>query len=444
MVKSMRLSVSLAIGLLLSASFTGAYAQSMALDQIVATVDTEVITQNELDERMGTWSRQMASQGQTIPVTGSKDEVVFKKQVLNFLIDERLQIMQAENYGITIEDQDLNQTIASIAKQNEMDLDKFKETLKLEGMDYETFKEELRRDILLSRIQQQMVSSRIQVQDEEVDDFLKNSKHLLTSNQEYRVGHILVSLPENPSQSDLNKAQKKVEAIRQQLNEGDSFSDLARKYSSSATAVDGGDLGWSKEGELPSLFVTIVPTLKVGEVAGPVRNDSGLHLIRLSDVRSDDAKQEVQQVHARHILIRTNEIVNDSEARFRLTELKQRVDQGQSFESLARTHSEDPVSASKGGDLGWVDANSNYDPDFLKQVQTTPEHKVSEPFKTAFGWHIVEVIEKRQEDQTEELEEKMARRMLQNSKFSEERQKWVNELRDTSSIEIKDEHLKDA
>ncbi len=420
------------------------YADSMALDKIVATVDTEVITENELDRRTDTWKKQLAAQGQTVPEPGSKEEIELKKQVLNFLVDERLQLMTAEKYGITVEDQDLNQTINSIAAQNQMDMDAFKEALKSEGMTYEKFQNELRRDLLLSRLQQQMVNSRVVVSDEEVDVFIKTSKHLLTANQEYRARHILISLPEDPSAAEVAAAQKKVEIIRQQLTEGDSFAELATQYSSSSTAVEGGDLGWSKEGELPSLFANVIPKLKINEVAGPIRNDSGLHLVTLSEVRSDDSKQEVQQTHAKHILIRTNEIVNDNEARFRLTELKNRVAEGESFNSLAQTHSEDTVSASKGGDLGWVDINSNYDPTFLKVVQTTPENTVSEPFKSAFGWHIVQVIERRQEDQTEDLQRKAARRMLQNSKFPEERQKWIHELRDTSSIEIKDEKLKDS
>ena len=184
-------------------------------------------------------------------------------------------------------------------------------------------------------------------------------------------------------------------------------------------------------------------SLKIGEVAGPIRNSSGLHLVKLTEVRSDESRQEVQQTHARHILIKTNEIVNDAEAKLRVNELKQRVAQGESFEALARTHSEDPGSATKGGDLGWVDANSNLDETFFKEMQNTPTGQVSEPFKSAFGWHIVQVVERRQQDQTEEYQRKMARKMLQSSKFPEERQKWINELRDMSLIEIRDEDLKD-
>jgi peptidyl-prolyl cis-trans isomerase SurA len=438
MVKTMRLF--LAITLLFSGTLALA---AESLDQIVATVDNEVITENELQGRLMGMERQAAAAGQTLPKSGSEEHTAIKKQVLNSLIEERLQLVAAENYGITVDEASLNQAIASVAKQNNLDAEGLRKAVESDGYSYARFEADIRRDLLLSRLQQQAMANRVVVSDEEIDEFLKTSKHLLSSNQEYRVSHILLALPENPTPAELKAAQQKADDINEQLSEGASFSDLATKYSSSSSALKGGDLGWSKEGELPSLFATAVPKLKKGEVAKPIRNSSGLHIVELTDVRSEDVKQEVQQARASHILFKTTELVSDEEAELRLAELRKRVEAGESFADLAHAHSEDPGSARKGGELGWVDANSNLDETFFKELQKTPTGQISPPFKSAFGWHIIQVEERRQQDQTKEYQRNMARKMLQNSKFLEARQSWLSELRDASHVQIKDTKLQD-
>ena len=436
----MRLSVTFALITTLFFNFFAFTAQAgQPLDTMVATVDTEVITRKELDERMQSWKRQFAAEGRSVP------DNTLAKQTLDSLIDERLQLLAAERFGIEVDDQDLNQAIASIAKQNDMDNESFRKALAGEGIAYEKFREQVRKEMILGRVQQNLVTNQIIISDEEVAEFLENSSHLITTNQEYHVGHILLSLPENPSSEELQNAQNQAESILLKINEdGASFSEMATKYSDSGSALKGGDLGWYKAGELPTLFSTVLPQMKVGEVRGPLRNTSGIHLVKLIDVRSGEIpKQEVEQTRARHILIKSNEIVSDDEAQLRANELRQRIISGESFAELARTHSEDPGTASKGGDLGWVDVNSNLDPDFLRTMQNTPTGEISPPAKSAFGWHIIQVEERRQKDQTKQYHELAAKKMLQNSKFLEARQSWINELRDASHIVIKDEDLKE-
>lgn len=431
------------LGFFFSSLFTSLQAAE-SLDEIVATVDNEVITKNELDQRLMATGRQMAQQGQSLPAEKSAEFLDLKKQILNALIDERLQILAAENLGVTVDEPSVNQAIASIAKQNNLDIEGLRAAVEADGYPYERFEADIRRDLLISRLQQQTVISRVQVSDEEIDEFLKTSKHLLDSNQEYRISHILLALPENPSSTELKEAQQKAELILQQSTENVSFADLATKYSASSSALKGGDLGWSKAGELPSLFANIIPRLKKGEVFGPIRNSSGLHLIKLTDVRSETTKQEVQQTRASHILLKTTELLSDEEAELRLKELKMRAENGESFADLARTHSEDPASARHGGELGWVDANSNLDTTFFAEMQKTPVGEISPPFKSAFGWHIIKVEARRQQDQTQEYQRNRAKQMIQNSKFLEERQSWLSELRDAAHIQIKDTELEDA
>lgn len=428
--------------LIFSAVFCGSTFAAQPLDKIIATVDTEVITQNELDARMAAWKNQMEMQGQAIP-QGKENQQAIKKQMLDALVNERLQILAAERYGISVDEASIDQTVASIAQRNNMDLAQFREALAQENISYEKFRENLYKEMLLSRVQQRLVSSQIIVSDEEVDEFLKNSKHLVGSNQEYHLGHILLAMSENPSPDELKKTQKKAEDIIERLRGNAKFAEIATQYSDSGSALKGGDLGWEKAGELPTLFANVVPKMKVGEIAGPLRNSSGLHIVKLIDVRSSESKLEVQQAHARHILVQTNEIVSDDEAKTLLTELKKRIENGEDFAALARTYSEDPGSAKQGGDLDWVDANSNLDPKFFTIVQNTEPGQISDPFKTDFGWHLVKVEERRSQDQTEENQRQAARRMIQNSKSMEEMQTWLNQLHDESHIDIRDETLKD-
>lgn len=413
-----------------------------ALDKIVVTVDNEVITQNQLDERLSAWERQMASQGNPIPEDKENQQAI-KKQMMESLINERLQILAAERYGITVEEQTVDQTLASIAKQNNMDMDEFREAIKEEGLTYEKFRAKLQEELLLSRVQQSLVSNQIIVSDQEIDEFLKKSKHLLGSNQEYHVGHILIAMDENPSSEELKATQKKADDIITKLREGADFAEMATKYSNSGSALKGGDLGWYKAGELPSLFGNVVPRMKVGDVAGPIRNPSGLHIVKLFDVRASERKTEVQQYEVSHILIQTNEIVSDEVAKSTLTELYKRIESGEDFAALARTYSEDPGSAKQGGSIGWVDANSNLDEAFFAEVQKTPKGEMSAPFKSSFGWHIVRVEDQRVQDQTAETQRQAARRMIQSSKSMEEMQTWLTRLRDESTIEIRDPTLQD-
>ncbi|NNE38438.1 MAG: molecular chaperone SurA, partial [Gammaproteobacteria bacterium] len=313
------------------------------IDKIVAVVEDDVVLKSELDTRVQTITNQLMEQGTPLP-----PQSVLEKQVLDRLILTKLQLQMAAGTGIRVDDETLNRTIGGIAAENELTLDQFREILEADGYQYASFREDIRNEIMMSRLRQRQVENRVFVSEREVDDFLINLQHQGGLEQEYLISHILISLPETPTQQDLEQSRQLADKVHIELQDGADFATLAATYSDGDTGLDGGDLGWRKYSQVPTLFVDFIATMGTGDISELIRSPSGYHIIKLMDVR-DAEEMVVTQTEARHILIKSSEIIGEDEAVNRLLSLKRRIENGDDFAELARGNSEDIVSAADGG-----------------------------------------------------------------------------------------------
>lgn len=400
------------------------------MDSIVAVVNDDVIVMSELIAMLDTVRRELRTSGSRPPPVR-----VLERQVLDRLILERLQLQVAQRFGVTVRDDILNRALVDIAKQNGLGLSEFREILERDGVSFADFRERIRKQMLVARVQQRQVRSRIRVRDQEVDRYLKLQDASGDSISDYRLAHILIGVsPDAPAEE-----QKKREALALELmgklHAGADFGAIAREFSQGGQAKKGGDLGWRSRKRLPSLFASVVPPLKKGELGGPIRSPSGFHIVKVVDVKGE-AQTKVRQTHPQHILITTNEVLSDKDARIRLEQLRERIVQGSSFESLARAHSDDSGSAVKDGDLGWVNPGDLVT-EFEKVMDALPIGELSEPFKTPFGWHILRVIERRDYDSTRELKRTRAREEIRKRRAADELEAWLAQLRDEAYIEFR-------
>jgi len=400
------------------------------LDRIVALVDDSVILQSELDEMLVTIKRQLKQQDGQLP-----PDDVLRKQVLERLIMMRLQLQFAERTGIRVDDEDLNAALNTIAQQNNIPLNDFRVALEREGFNFAHFRENIRNQIIITRLQQRQANSLVTVSDQEVDNFLANEKLQGGVANEFRISHILVALPEGATPDKIQAARGKAQRILDELRGGADFHKLAMSMSDGQQALEGGDLGWRTTAQIPSLFVDLITRMKPGDISDLVRSPSGFHIIKLFDHRGMD-QHKVVQTRGRHILIRTNDLVSDDDARERLDQLKQRIEGGDDFAALARAHSDDPGSAAKGGDLGWVNPG-DLDPQFEEVMNGLAPGKLSAPFRTQFGWHLLQVQERRQHDDTKEFRRNTAREMIRKRKSEEEMDIWLHRLRDEAYVEYR-------
>ncbi|ROR34671.1 peptidylprolyl isomerase [Inmirania thermothiophila] len=400
------------------------------LDRIVAVVNDDVITATELAARIDLVRRQLEADGTPIP---PRDELA--RQVLEREILDRIQLQAAAAAGIQVDDTTVDQALRNLARDNGLGLDRFRELIESQGYPYARFREDLRRQITIGRLRQRAVFSRIQVQEHEIRRFLEREDPL-AADREYRLGHILVALPEGATPERIEAARRRAEAILERLRAGADFARTAVAESDGQQALAGGDLGWRKPGQLPTPFVEEVRRMRPGEIAGPIRTASGFHIIKLLEVRGGEARRRVTQTHARHILVRTSAVVDDTEARRRLLLLRARALAGEDFAALARAHSEDPVSAAEGGDLGWV-GPGDVVPEFEKAMAALAPGEISEPFRTRFGWHIVQVLGRRSHDNTEEARREEAVRQIRRRKSEEELALWLQRLRDEAHVEVR-------
>jgi peptidyl-prolyl cis-trans isomerase SurA len=362
-------------------------------------------------------------------------EDVLEKQVLEQLILDRLQLQIAASTGIRVDDETLNRQIADIARQNNLSLREFRDILERDGYDFGAFREDIRNELIKSRVQQRQVQDRVQVTPRDIDNYLATQAKQGGNNPEYRVSHILVAVPDGASPEQLASARAEAEDISARLKDGANFGRIAAAESDGRQALEGGDLGWRKAGELPTLFEDVVPKLEKGEVSDIIRSSSGFHLIKLVDVRGAE-RHVVKQTHAQHILIKTDEITNSEVARSRLNVLRSRIVNGANFNDLARASSDDPASAVKGGDLGWLSPGDTIPP-FEKAMDALAIDEISEPFETQFGWHIVQVLGRRDRDSTEEVRRAKATEVLRNRKIDEELQAWFRQIRDEAFVEYR-------
>lgn len=421
------------ISLLLALVFIlpGQLLANVPLNHIVAVVNDNVVLQSELDNRERLVIEQLQKQSAQLP---PRD--LLRKQVLDRLILENLQLQMAERSGIRVDDETLNANLRTMAKQNDMTLTQFREVLEKDGFNYIAFREEFRNQIIMNQIRQQMVDNRVQVSDQEIDNLLESAAEFNDQSREYLLSHILISLPEAASPEQLRTAKQRAEDILMRLNAGADFKQMAIAESDSQTALNGGDLGWRKTGQLPSFFTDVVGQLQREQISELIRTQSGFHIIKIEDIRGDE-QHTIHQTLASHILLRPDALVTENEIEIRITQLYDRIIAGDDFAELARAHSQDPGSASQGGSLGWVSPGEMV-PEFEKAMNELKISEVSKPVKSRFGLHLIKVRKRRDHDDTEEYRRTRARESIRQRKTDEELEIWLRRLRDESYVEYID------
>lgn len=400
------------------------------LDRIVAIVNDDVLMESELTVRMREISDELRAKG--IPPPPYK---VLQKQVLERLILQRLQLQEAKQNGIRIEDQMLNATIQKIAEGNGLTLSQFKRILERDGHSFAQFREEVRNQIMIGRVRNRLVKNRIKVSDQEIEHLLANLEQRGGLSNRYRLGHILIAVPDGANTSEIQQLRARAEKVLNELKDGADFRQTAAAYSDSQTALDGGDLGWRKQGELPSAFEDIVPGMNSGQISDIIRTPGGFHIIKLLEKQGSD-QVVLTQTKVRHILIKPSAIISESDARARVEHLRNRVLSGESFEQLAKSNSDDTASAVEGGDLGWT-TPGQMAPEFEDAMNATAIGEISPAFSTPFGWHILKVENRRQYDSTDEFRRNKAREIITKRKMEEELELWIRRLRDEAYTDIR-------
>lgn len=418
--------ISLLSGLMLLLNAGSAGAET--LNRVVAVVNDDVILESELDNRETMIVEQLRQQQAQLP-----PRPTLRRQVLDRLVLENLQLQLAERSGIRVDDETLNSNLRNLAKQNGMTLTEFREVLERDGFDYAAFRDEFRDQITMNRIRQEMVDNRVQVSEQEVDQLLATAASFNDQNREYRLAHILVSVPEAASPEQLQTARARAEDILARLKAGADFEQTAIAESDGQQALSGGDLGWRKTGQLPSFFTDVVGQLRRGQISELIRSPSGFHIVKIMDIRGDE-RHLINQTHARHILLRPDALVSETEVETRIRQLRERIEQGEDFATLARSHSQDPGSASEGGDLGWVTPGQMV-PEFEQAMDQLGTGEVSEPVESRFGWHLIQVLARREHDDTVEYRRNRARESIRQRKTDEELEIWLRRLRDESYVE---------
>jgi peptidyl-prolyl cis-trans isomerase SurA len=403
---------------------------AVLVDRIVAVVNSEVITGREVAERVKTITQQLTQQGTALPAAD-----VLQKQVLERMITERLQLQLAKETALRVDDLQLDRTVARVAETNKLSLTEFRQALERDGIQFDKFREEVRNEIMLSRLREREVDNRIVVTENEIDYFLSQQGASQSDANEYNVAHILLRLPEQASPEQVDKQRAGAERVLLQLREGADFAKLAVSYSDATDALQGGAMGWRARDRLPELFAQALDGMKPGEVSGIIRSPAGFHVIKLIDRRGGGAAAQVEQTHARHILVKTSEIVSEADARRKLNNLRERIVNGADFGELAKLNSDD-ASAAKGGDLGWVYRGDTV-AEFERVMTSLSVGQLSEPFATSFGWHLLQVLERRQSDVTGERKRQEARLTLRERKADEAFQEWLRQLRDRAFVEYR-------
>ncbi len=407
-----------------------AQADYKELDGIVAIVDDDVILASELLSRLAVVREQIERQNMQAP---SQDVLV--SQLMERLIIENLQVQQAQRRGVEIDDETLTRAVMSFAEQNQMTLEQFEEQLVQDGMSYREFREDIRKEMLVQRLQRNMVNRRITISDQDIDALLNSPYYQQLLSDEFRVGHILLAVEDGVSEATVEAAATEARNIVADLRAGTDFAETAIAKSAGARALEGGDLGWRRAGELPSLFGDQVIALEVGETADPIQSASGFHIIQLLEQRGAGMQTEDQTL-VRHILILPSEIRTMQEAETAIREVHQQLVAGTDFCALSAEHSEDPTSALNCGDLGWS-TGEQFVPQFVETMNATAVGELSEPFFSRYGWHVLEVQERRREDMGEEARSNMAVQILHRRRFDEELQEWLKEIRDEAFVELR-------
>ena len=400
------------------------------LDRIVAVVNDDVIMESELLARMELIRSGLEEAGTPMPPAD-----VFARQVLERLVVDSIQIQLAAEAGMRIGDEELNQAMDDLARRNNLSPSEFRQILERDGYDVEALREEIREELLVAQVQRRFVTNRVTVSQRDVDDFLATVEKQGGSKREYRLAHILISVPEGASPEDIDQSREEAQTLVSELRAGKDFAEAAVARSDGRQALKGGDLGWRKANELPTLFADIVPTLSTGEVSEPIRSPSGFHIIRVVDSRRGET-HVLTQTRARHILLVSNEVRSDADARAQLAQLRERIVNGDDFAQLARAHSDDPGNAAMGGDLGWLSPGDVL-PALQEVIDTLEESELSAPVRTERGWHLVQVVERRAYDGTEEVRRAGAVSAIRNRKIEEELPTWIRRIREEAYVELR-------
>lgn len=416
--------------LIIFSHFNAQAAEVVKLDRIVAIVDQTVITEQELEGRIRSVTAQLAKQGTELP-----PENILRKQILERLISDTLQLQYAAQTGLKVDDNQLDKTIERIAEQNKMTLTEFGEALSADGISMRKFRADIRSEITIARLREREVESRVNVTESEIDNFLTTQASSNESTDEFEISHILIRTPEEGATEEVQKAKAKVDDAIKALQDGTSFAKVSASFSDAPNALEGGSLGWKTSTQLPALFLDALKTMQAGDVSAALRSPNGFHILKLTNKRGGNSPLVIEQTHARHILIKLSEIMSETEGKQKMAGIKERLDNGDKFEVLARQFSEDGT-ASNGGDLGWVNPGDTV-PQFEKAMNELKDNQISEPIRSPFGWHIIQVLERRKQDMSKEAARLKARQEIRTRKADEAYQDWVRELRDRAYVELR-------
>ena len=405
-------------------------AEVIKLDRIVAIVDQSVVTEQELESRIRTVTAQFKKQGTELP-----EESVLRKQILERLISDALQLQYAAQTGLKVDDNQLDRTVERIAEQNQMTLTEFGEALAKDGITMSKFRSDIRSEITIARLREREVDGRVNVTESEIDNYLTTQASSNESQDEFEISHILVRTPEEGATEDVQKAKAKVDEAIAQLQAGTSFAKVSASFSDAPNALEGGNLGWKSGAQMPALFLDALKAMQVGDISPVLRSPGGFHILKLTNKRGGSSPLVIEQTHARHILIKLSEVMSEKDGKAKMDNIKERLDNGEKFEALARQFSEDST-ASNNGDLGWVNPGDTV-PQFEKAMNDLKDGQISEPVRTQFGWHVIQVLERRKQDMSKEAARLKARQEIRTRKADEAYQDWIRELRDRAYVELK-------
>jgi peptidyl-prolyl cis-trans isomerase SurA len=401
------------------------------LDRVVAVVNNEVLTKIDLDEQLKIATQQLSRQGTPLPAVE-----VLERQLLERMITARVLVQAARETGVRVEDMQLHRAIERIGQENGLTPEQLRQAMEQDGISFTRFREEVRNEILIARLKEREVDSRIAISDAEIDAYLRNQQVQGGQDDEYNLAHILVTVPEQATPEQIQARREVAERALSQLAQGTDFRQVSASFSDAQNALEGGLLGWRTVSRLPEIFVDAVRQMRVGDVSPAIRSPNGFHILKLVDKRGNQSPVIVQQTRTRHILVRLSEIVSESDAKQRLESLKERVEMGETeFAELARLHSED-ASGGRGGDLGWLSPGDTV-PEFERAMNALEPGQISEPVRTPFGWHLIEVLERRDEDMSKERQRLLAREAIRQRKGDEAYQEWVRLQRDRAYVEYR-------
>ncbi|WP_151437068.1 peptidylprolyl isomerase SurA, partial [Cronobacter sakazakii] len=400
------------------------FAAPQVVDKVAAVVNNGVVLESDVDGLMQSVKLNANQAGQQLP-----DDSTLRHQILERLIMDQIMLQMGQKMGVKISDEQLDQAIANIAKQNNMTLDQMRSRLAYDGLNYNTYRAQIRKEMIISEVRNNEVRRRVTILPQEVETLAEQVGNQNDASTELNLSHILIPLPENPTADQVSEAEAQARSIIDQARNGGDFGKLAITYSADQQALKGGQMGWGRIQELPSVFAQALSTAKKGDVIGPIRSGVGFHIIKVNDLRGQSQTVSVTEVHARHILLKPSPIMTDQQARQKLEEIAADIKSGKTtFAQAAREFSQDPGSANQGGDLGWAAADV-YDPAFRDALMSLSKGQMSTPVHSSFGWHLIELLDTRKSDRTDAAQKDRAYRMLFNRKFSEEAATWMQEQR---------------